>query len=347
MIPERNGEGVGMELTTTTPAGKLAARRSVFRDVPWRWGDVLVGIVPLLAARVVLAVLARTDPASLPAVPHWAWIPPSILALAWMLIYPLRVMKLRGFTLPPLPRLRAVFIEALLALLVLPLLMVSVSVVFQAMTTVLGPASGPNAPLEPLARSPHRSDLFTMVGLAVLAAPVAEEVFFRGLLYNALSRWLAWPLAACLQAVAFGLVHPFDLVHSTAAALLGFGLALVYQWRKTLLTPMLLHALINVVSMAVMISAIAADANAPRLGVLGEPHKGGCRITRVMPGSAADVAGLRVGDVVTALDGEPVADTPSMARVVRSRRVGDKVTVEFTRGGEAHRAFAVLRARQE
>jgi putative serine protease PepD len=56
---------------------------------------------------------------------------------------------------------------------------------------------------------------------------------------------------------------------------------------------------------------------------------------------------LRVGDVVTALDGEPVADIQSMARLVRARQVGDRVTIDFARGGEARRVEAVLKGRQE
>ena len=136
-------------------------------------------------------------------------------------------------------------------------------------------------------------------------------------------------------------------MNSAAVALGGLFLALLYEWRRTLLAPVVLHALLNGVSMAAMVWGIAADANAPRLGVRGGPHEAGCLISSVVPGSAADEAGLRVGDVVTALDGERVADIEGMSQVVRRRRVGDQLTVEFVRGGETHRIVVVLKVRQD
>ena len=41
-----------------------------------------------------------------------------------------------------------------------------------------------------------------------------------------------------------------------------------------------------------------------------------------MPGGAAETAGLRVGDVITAVDGESVADISGVARVVRKHQRG-------------------------
>jgi putative serine protease PepD len=89
---------------------------------------------------------------------------------------------------------------------------------------------------------------------------------------------------------------------------------------------------------------LAADSAAPRIGVLGEPLQGGCLVTEteVVAGGAADASGLRAGDVITAVDGEPVADIPGIAQVIRKHHVGDTVSVEFLRGGEAHRAEMVL-----
>ena len=52
--------------------------------------------------------------------------------------------------------------------------------------------------------------------------------------------------------------------------------------------------------------------------------------------------GLHVGDVITAVDGQHVADIPGIARVIRTLQVGDTVAVEFLRGGKAHRADVVL-----
>ena len=88
----------------------------------------------------------------------------------------------------------------------------------------------------------------------------------------------------------------------------------------------------NAVGMVLLAWSLAADAAAPRIGVLGEAHQGGCLVTEVVPGGAAETAGLQVGDVITAVDGESVADIPGVARVVRKHQVGDTVSIEFLRG---------------
>ena len=82
---------------------------------------------------------------------------------------------------------------------------------------------------------------------------------------------------------------------------------------------------------------MAADASAPRLGVYGEPVAGGVRITQVVADSAADRAGLSVGDIIRTVDGHVVTDMPSLTAIVRARQVGDKATVEFIRQNTEHR----------
>ena len=76
--------------------------------------------------------------------------------------------------------------------------------------------------------------------------------------------------------------------------------------------------------MVLMLSVIAADAAAPRLGIYGEAHEGGCLVTKVVPGSAANLAGLQVGDVVTSLDGQPVADMRMLTQAVAQQTRGPK-----------------------
>lgn len=83
------------------------------------------------------------------------------------------------------------------------------------------------------------------------------------------------------------------------------------------------------------------------IGVFAETYEGACRVTGVVPGSAADVAGLQIGDVITAVDGEAVGDFPGLVQVVRKRRVGDKGSVDFKRDGKNHRVEAVLERLKE
>ena len=71
-------------------------------------------------------------------------------------------------------------------------------------------------------------------------------MFFRGLVYNCLRRYCPTWWALVLQAGIFALLHPVDIVHLAIVFLFGLVLGVVYQWRKTLLAPILLHAMQNV-----------------------------------------------------------------------------------------------------
>jgi membrane protease YdiL (CAAX protease family) len=247
---------------------------------------------------------------------------------------------------PGLPRRRVVFVEALWALLAVAIVAVAEIAFNVFVTVVFGEQSMSSMPLGRIARAPNRLEWMAFAILAVSAAPLAEEIFFRGMLYNALRQRLPVAVAASLQAIVFGLLHPYPPSAMAQVAVIGLGLALVYEWRKTLLTPMIMHSLRNV-PVAFMTAILAADAAAPRLGVFGEAHEGGFMIKRVVPASAAEAAGLQVGDVITNVDGSPVADLRSLTEVIRSKRMGQSITVTLMRRGKAARVEAVLKKLKE
>ena len=87
-----------------------------------------------------------------------------------------------------------------------------------------------------------------MIGVAVVgAAPFAEELFFRGFLYGGLRRRLSVLPAALLSGVLFAIAHldpglivPFTLV--------GFVLAFTYERTGTLVAPIGVHFVFNLLS---------------------------------------------------------------------------------------------------
>ena len=82
---------------------------------------------------------------------------------------------------------------------------------------------------------------------------------------------------------------------------------------------------------------VAVQAITPELGQkLGVPGRSGVRVTRVL-GRSATGAGLEVGDLIFAVDGDPVEATqPSDADVfdtmIRQRKIGTTVTLTTVRG---------------
>jgi membrane protease YdiL (CAAX protease family) len=84
--------------------------------------------------------------------------------------------------------------------------------------------------------------LFVLV--AVVMAPLFEELFFRGFLFKGLARSWGWLPAAFVSAAVFGVAH-LQLTVFIPIVALGVALAWVYQRTGSLWTSIVLHAIFN------------------------------------------------------------------------------------------------------
>ncbi|HWH06649.1 MAG TPA: PDZ domain-containing protein, partial [Gaiellaceae bacterium] len=91
-------------------------------------------------------------------------------------------------------------------------------------------------------------------------------------------------------------------------------------------------------------AALIADGEVrhPYLGVTLESGDGGARIGEVRSGTAAERAGLRAGDVITAADGATVADAEDLRRVLATMQPGDRVRLAVERAGDSLAVTVVL-----
>ena len=91
----------------------------------------------------------------------------------------------------------------------------------------------------------------SMFILGGLIAPVAEELYFRGVLFHWLnSKWTIWP-SILLSALVFGLVHGEASV-AGAAFVLGIFMAWVYYKSSSLWTAIIVHAINNSVKILLL-----------------------------------------------------------------------------------------------
>jgi alpha-beta hydrolase superfamily lysophospholipase len=93
--------------------------------------------------------------------------------------------------------------------------------------------------------------------------------------------------------------------------------------------------------------AQGAYGGLPRHALLGAgaaDARGGVGINFVRPASPADRAGLRVGDVVTAIGGQPVGDAQGFVAEVKSQAAGRPIPFEIRRGGASVTLPVVLDA---
>jgi membrane protease YdiL (CAAX protease family) len=85
--------------------------------------------------------------------------------------------------------------------------------------------------------------------MAVVVAPVAEEVIFRGYLYPVGKRYLGPFLSLAVTGILFAILHG-HAASVPALFTLAVCLGLAYEKTGSLLVPMIMHAVFNAVSIA-------------------------------------------------------------------------------------------------
>jgi len=118
------------------------------------------------------------------------------------------------------------------------------------------------------------SQLLLAIVAAVVLAPIAEELLFRGLLHRALRVRLSLVPATLISSVLFAIVH-IDVALSQPLALVGLTvvgavLAIAYERTGSLLVPILIHAVHNAVTIAAVVvtSRLDLDLAAALLPIL-------------------------------------------------------------------------------
>lgn len=158
----------------------------------------------------------------------------------------------------------------------------------------LGAVGGPSPPVDGL-WSEVTPEL--VVGLS-LAAAVAEELLFRGVLLHALSSRIGWTGGAAAQAGLFGVLHAGygDLGYVLAAGAFGLAMAGVVR-RWGLLAAVAVHAQVNLVILgwsargvsgfngALVVLVLAANAVLAGWGLTRDARRGGLGI--LGPGDGA------------------------------------------------------------
>jgi uncharacterized protein len=117
---------------------------------------------------------------------------------------------------------------------------------------------------------PHQKDITRDLGfghgdlgtvaagvLIIVAAPISEEIFFRGFLFGGFRKRLSFPFAALISAVIFGVFH-YTGASSIAVvpqlAFLGFLLCAVYEETGSIYPTIALHMLNNTLAFIVLTS---------------------------------------------------------------------------------------------
>ncbi len=102
--------------------------------------------------------------------------------------------------------------------------------------------------------------VITAVVYGVVIAPIAEELFFRGILFRAIRDGNGLGPSIVGSSVAFGLIHYIpapaldSLLLMTVMMFTGAGLAYLYERRGNIVAPIVAHATFNVIGLVLIFS---------------------------------------------------------------------------------------------
>ena len=121
------------------------------------------------------------------------------------------------------------------------------------------------------------------------------------------------------------------------------GFAIPINMVKQMLEPLLKHGKLVRSALGILVQELDAESDKPR----SRAAKQGALVAEVSPGSAADRAGIRAGDIVLEFDSKPIGD-PNMLRWLASMAgVGNKVPVKLKRGVREFNVTVTLQALDE
>jgi len=94
--------------------------------------------------------------------------------------------------------------------------------------------------------------LSTIAFTAVVAAPLFEELFFRGLVYPALKQRTGFAAALVVTSILFAAIH-FHVLSFLPLTVLAIGLTLAYEATGNLLVPIVMHSVFNLMTIVCMV----------------------------------------------------------------------------------------------
>lgn len=89
--------------------------------------------------------------------------------------------------------------------------------------------------------------------MAVIAAPISEEIIFRGYLYPVAKRFSGTVPAAIFSALIFAAIH-YHVIALIPLMCLGLLFVIVYEWTGSLLAPIAAHILFNAATVSIQLA---------------------------------------------------------------------------------------------
>jgi len=120
---------------------------------------------------------------------------------------------------------------------------------------------------------------------------------------------------------------------------IGIGFAIPANMMKVVMNQLIKYGKVKRGILGVSIQTLTPDiAKSMELG----ENVQGALVSQVVDGSAAEKAGIKAGDVITAVNGKPVKDAAALRNTIGMLSVGEKVDVSLLRDGKPRRIAAMI-----
>ncbi len=120
---------------------------------------------------------------------------------------------------------------------------------------------------------------------------------------------------------------------------IGIGFAIPANMMKTVMNQLVKHGEVRRGVLGVNIQTLTPDI-AESMGAAGNTQ--GALVSQVVEGSAAEKAGIKAGDIVTAVNGKPVKDAAGLRNTIGLLSIGERVDIALLRDGKPRRVTAVI-----
>ena len=131
-------------------------------------------------------------------------------------------------------------------------------------------------------------------------------------------------------------------IFSNSGGNIGIGFAIPVNIAKSIMAQILQFGKVRRGLLGVSISDFSADTGK----AYGVDAKAGALVQEVVSGSAAEKAGIKVGDVIVAVDGEAISSASSLRTTVGLKRTGETVKIDVLREGKRRTVTAKLDERE-
>lgn len=132
-------------------------------------------------------------------------------------------------------------------------------------------------------------------------------------------------------------------IFSNSGGNIGIGFAIPTNIARSIMSQILQYGKVQRGLLGVSIS----DFSTETAKALGVDAREGALVQEVVPGSAAEKAGMKVGDVIVAVDGEAVSGASKLRATIGLKRQGDKIRLDVLRDGQQRKLVATLEERPD